>query len=65
MLGTRITQRPKIPRALKRDSDLVVPWADPALVFDLVRSPGSNVAKNKDAMIAEALASTRTRKRRL
>jgi hypothetical protein len=65
MLGTKITPRPKIPRALNRDSDLVAPWADPALVFDLGRSPGSDVAKNKDAMIAEALASTHTRKRRI
>jgi hypothetical protein len=38
--------------------------ADPALVFDLGKSRGSDIARNKDAAIAEAFASTGTKKRR-
>jgi hypothetical protein len=32
--------------------------ADPTLVFDLGTSGGSDIAKNKDAMIAKAFASS-------
>ncbi|MGA3027239.1 MAG: hypothetical protein ABSF98_20975 [Bryobacteraceae bacterium] len=32
--------------------------ADPAPVFDLGRSAGSNIARDKDVMIAEAFAAT-------
>jgi hypothetical protein len=37
--------------------------ADPAAVFDLGRSEGSNVAAEKDAMIAESFRSARRRAR--
>lgn len=37
---------------------------DPSLVFDLGTSSGSDVAKNKDMMIAEALVSRRNKTRR-
>jgi hypothetical protein len=37
---------------------------DPALVFDLGRSGGSDVATNKDAMLAQAFLSTRKPQRR-
>ncbi len=38
--------------------------ADPKLVFDLGRSSGTDIARNKDAMIAQAFASTRARRAR-
>ena len=38
--------------------------ADPARVFDLGSSRGSHVAKDKDAMIAEAFAAARANSRR-
>ena len=38
--------------------------ANPALVFDLGNSGGSDIAKNKDAMVAEAMASSRAHRRR-
>ena len=38
--------------------------ANPALVFDLGNSGGSNIAGGKDALAAEALASSRASKRR-
>jgi hypothetical protein len=44
-------------RLVMRDLGGVSVQADPALVFDLGRSRGSDIGKNKDAMIAEALAS--------
>jgi hypothetical protein len=51
-------------RLLERDLGNATAMAAPALVFDLGRSRGSDIARNKDAMIAEAFASTVTRKRR-
>jgi len=51
-------------RLLARDLGTTTTMADPALVFDLGRSRGSDIAGNKDAMIADAFASTRTGKRR-
>ncbi|HYW44661.1 MAG TPA: hypothetical protein VE959_17500 [Bryobacteraceae bacterium] len=38
--------------------------ANPALVFDLGNSGGSEIAKGKHAMVAEAMASSRASKRR-
>jgi len=38
--------------------------ADPSLVFDLGRSAGSDIAKDKDAMIAQAFAATSSGARR-
>jgi hypothetical protein len=40
------------------------PKADPRLVFDLGSSGASNIAKEEDAMIAEAFASSRKRSAR-
>jgi hypothetical protein len=47
---------------ITRDLGGGVPRADPALVFDLGRSAGANITRNKDAMIAEAFAATRGRR---
>jgi hypothetical protein len=46
--------------------DLAAPQrkATPAAVFDLGASAGSDIAANKDAMIAEAFASSRRQPRR-
>jgi hypothetical protein len=44
-------------RLVARDLGGLQPVANPAVVFDLGASGGSNVAANKDAMIAEAFAS--------
>jgi hypothetical protein len=38
--------------------------ANPAAVFDLGASDGSDIAANKDAMLAEAFASNRRQSRR-
>jgi hypothetical protein len=46
-----------IRRLVTRDLGSVQPKADPAVVFDLGSSGGSDIAREKDAMIAEALAS--------
>ena len=51
-------------RLVMRDLGGASSSANPKLVFDLGRSAGSNVARNKDAMIAEAMAAARTKKRR-
>ncbi len=50
-------------RLLARDLGSGPVRADPKLVFDLGRSRGSDVARDKDAMIAEAFASARKSKR--
>jgi hypothetical protein len=50
-------------RLLARDLGSATSMANPALVFDLGRSRGSDIARNKDAMIAEAFASTGAGKR--
>lgn len=46
--------------------DLTAPQrpANPSAVFDLGASAGSDIASNKDAMIAEAFASNRRQPRR-
>jgi hypothetical protein len=51
-------------RLVERDLGRSLAKADPALVFDLGRSRGSDIAKEKHAMIAAAMASARPRKRR-
>jgi hypothetical protein len=51
-------------RLLARGLGNATVMADPALVFDLGRSRGSDIARNKDAMIAEAFAPKGSGKRR-
>jgi hypothetical protein len=51
-------------RLVARDLGGVQRKASPALVFDLGRSGGSDVAKNKGAMIAAAFAAGRKKSRR-
>ena len=45
-----------IRRMVERDLGNSPAKADPSLVFDLGKSRGSDIAKDKDAMIAEAFA---------
>jgi len=47
-----------IRRLVARDLGEREPVADPSLVFDLGRSAGSDVAREKDAMLGEAAAAT-------
>lgn len=51
-------------RLLERDLGGAGIQTDPALVFDLGRSGGSDIGKQKDAMIAEAMGSRLTRRHR-
>ena len=51
-------------RLVARDLGSAQTKADPVLVFDLGSSGGSEIAKDKDAMIAEAFVSTHTNSRR-
>jgi hypothetical protein len=53
-----------IRRLVARDLGGERPVANPAAVFDLGASDGSDVAANKDAMLAEAFASGRGKPRR-
>jgi hypothetical protein len=46
-------------RLVARKLASVQKTADPAAVFDLGRSKGSDIAKHKHAMIAEAFGSSR------
>jgi hypothetical protein len=46
-------------RLVTRDLGSDVPQRDPSLLFDLGSSGGSNIAKDKDAMIAAAFSPTR------
>ncbi|MFV1959447.1 MAG: hypothetical protein ACC662_08560 [Planctomycetota bacterium] len=41
-------------RLIVRDLEEAPPAADPSAVFDLGTSGGSDIARNKDAMVAEA-----------
>ncbi len=50
-------------RLVARDLGGVRAAADPSAVFDLGSSGGSDVARNKQAMIAEAWDSSRARQR--
>lgn len=43
-------------RLLARDLDRPTPRADPSAVFDLGDSGGSDVARDKDRMLGEAVA---------
>jgi hypothetical protein len=45
-------------RLVARDLEVPQIKADPSAVFDLGRSDGSDIAKHKDQMIAEAFLST-------
>ena len=45
-------------RLVARDVAISVPKADVASVFDLGRSAGSDVARDKDAMVGEAFHMT-------
>lgn len=51
-------------RLVARDLGGAQPVANPAVVFDLGASGGSDIAANKDAMLAEAFASGRRKPRR-
>lgn len=53
-----------IRRLATRDLAGLEPKADVSMVFNLGSSGGSNVAKNKDAMIAEAFEAMRRKGRR-
>jgi hypothetical protein len=46
-----------------RDLGAASPKVSPSLVFDLGSSGGSDIARNKDAMIAEAFSASRKRAR--
>ena len=52
-----------IRRLIARDLDASGERANPAAVFDLAASRGSDIARNKAAMVSEAFASERKRKR--
>ncbi len=54
-----------IRRLVARDLGSSPAAADPAAVFDLGASAGSDVAKRKNAMIAEAFADSHKKSRRL
>ena len=51
-------------RLVSRDLGGVRPAVNPALIFDLGASRGSDIARNKDAMLAEAFASRGRKPRR-
>jgi hypothetical protein len=51
-------------RVVARDLRGDQPTRDPSVVFDLGSSPDSDVARNKDAMIAEAVAASAAPRRR-
>ena len=51
-------------RLVSRDLGTSQPAANPAAVFDLGASRGSDVARDKDAMLAEAFAAERPKSRR-
>ena len=51
-------------RLVARDLGNSSAKADPALVFDLGKSRGADIARDKDAMIAEAFAASRVSRRR-
>jgi hypothetical protein len=65
MSRSQISLEPEIQRkARQRASDMGGQRADPSVIFDLGSSDGSNIAKNKDAVIAEAFASGTNKRRR-
>jgi hypothetical protein len=51
-------------RLVARDLGGQQPAPDPSVIFDLGSSDGSDIAKNKDAMLAEAFASGANKRRR-
>jgi hypothetical protein len=52
-------------RLVTRDLGATAAAADPALVFDLGKSAGSDIAKDKHAMIAQATASGHDKRRKM
>jgi hypothetical protein len=50
-----------IRRLVVRDLGAPTLNADPSLIFDLGRSNGSDISSEKDSMIAEAVAESKTR----
>jgi len=53
-----------IRRLVASDLEGPVPPMDPSFVFDLGDSGGSDIAQNKDRMVAEGLTARRTRRKR-
>jgi hypothetical protein len=53
-----------IRRLVARDLGGAKPAASPVAVFDLGSSGGADVARHKDAMVAKAISSGRSQKRR-
>jgi hypothetical protein len=51
-------------RLVERDLSRSQPAANPAAIFDLGASGGSDIANHKDAMLGEAFASPRQKLRR-
>lgn len=51
-------------RLVARELGRPEPKADPAFIFDLGSSAGSDVAVEKDSMVAQAFASARRKKKR-
>jgi hypothetical protein len=51
-------------RLVSRDLGTPKPAADVSAVFDLGRSDGTDIARNKDAMVAGAFAATRKLRRK-
>jgi len=58
-IGCRTRQRSDVGHAGKSQAA-----ADPSAVFDLGASGGSDIARNKDAMLSDAIASQRRKPRR-
>lgn len=61
-LGISLTEY--VRRLLERDLGGAGIQTDPALVFDLGRSSGCDIAKQKNPILAEAMESRLTRRRR-
>ena len=53
-----------IRRLIARDLGSAVPSGDPSAIFDLGSSGGSDIAKNKDVMIAQAFEASRSHAKR-
>ena len=50
-------------RLIARDLEGSPKRVDPSVIFDLGRSWGSNIAENKDAMVAESFEAEQRRKK--
>jgi hypothetical protein len=60
----RISLAEYIRRLIARDMERSRPGADPSLVFDLGDSGGSDIAAEKDRMMVEAIAGSRSTSKR-